>query len=89
MTASCARLSTFHCKGKTKMGPDDVIREFERLALDDDQELEIDDVVTGLAVLLTDPTIQGKERALLVQVGATLYRAGLNERVVAALKRKQ
>ncbi|MGO4302294.1 MULTISPECIES: hypothetical protein [unclassified Cupriavidus] len=71
------------------MGPDDVIREFERLALDDDQELEIDDVVTGLAVLLTDPTIQGKERALLVQVGATLYRAGLNERVVAALKRKQ
>ncbi|MBV8158297.1 MAG: hypothetical protein JO278_11605 [Dyella sp.] len=69
------------------MGPDDVIREFERVALDDRVELEIDDAIAGLAVLLTDPAIQGKERALLEQAGATLYRAGLNERVVAALKR--
>jgi hypothetical protein len=28
----------------------------------------------------------GKERALLTEVGATLYRLGLNERVRAALK---
>lgn len=69
------------------MGPDDVIREFELMALDDDVELEIDDVVAGLAVLLSDPAIEGKERALLVQAGAVLYRVGLNERVVAALKK--
>jgi len=71
------------------MGPDDVIREFERVALDDEVELEIDDVIAGLAVLLTDPAIQGKERALLERAGATLYRVGLNGRVVAALKRPQ
>jgi len=71
------------------MGPDDVIREFERVALDDEVELEIDEAIAGLAVLLTDPGIQGKERALLEQVGATLYRVGLNGRVVTALKRPQ
>lgn len=71
------------------MGPDDVIREFERVALDDEVELEIDDVIAGLAVLLTDPAIQGKERALLEQAGATLYRVGLNERVIAAVKRRR
>lgn len=69
------------------MGPDDVIREFELMALDDDVELEIDDVIAGLAVLLSDPAIEGKERALLVRAGAALYRVGLNERVVAALKK--
>ncbi|TPQ37067.1 hypothetical protein [Cupriavidus pinatubonensis] len=69
------------------MDPDDVIRDFERLALDDTTELEIDDAIAGLAVLLADPAIAGKERALLTQVGATLYR-GLNERVVAALKKR-
>ncbi|SPS02201.1 hypothetical protein [Cupriavidus taiwanensis] len=71
------------------MEPDDVIREFERLALDDEVELEIDDVIDRLALLLTNPEIQGKERALLVQAGAALFRAGLNERVVAALKRRK
>jgi len=69
------------------MGPDDVIREFERVALDDEVELEIDDAIAGLAVLLTDPAIEGKERVLLERVGATLYRAGLDQRVVLALKR--
>jgi|GEM_PF-1552140 len=71
------------------MGPDDVIREFGQMALDDDVELEIDDVIAGLAILLCDPEIQAKERALLTQAGATLYRVGLDERVVAALKRPQ
>lgn len=71
------------------MEPDDVIREFERLALDEEVELEIDDVIAALAVLLTDPAIQGKQRTLLTQAGATLYRVGLNERVVATLKRPQ
>uniref|UniRef100_Q46N72 Uncharacterized protein n=2 Tax=Cupriavidus TaxID=106589 RepID=Q46N72_CUPPJ len=70
------------------MDPDDVIRDFERLALDDTTELEVDDAIAGLAVLLADPAIAGKERALLTQVGATLYRLGLNERVVAALKKR-
>ncbi|WP_164704846.1 hypothetical protein [Cupriavidus necator] len=50
--------------------------------------MEVDDAIAGLAVLLADPAIAGKERALLTQVGATLYRLGLNERVVAALKRR-
>lgn len=70
------------------MDPDDVIRDFELLALDDATELEVDDAIAGLAVLLADPAIAGKERALLIQVGATLYRLGLNERVVAALKKR-
>ena len=70
------------------MDPDDVIRDFERLALDDATELEVDDAIAGLAVLLADPAIAGKERALLTQVGATLYRLGLNERVVAALSKR-
>lgn len=68
------------------MGPDDVIRQFEQMALDEGVELEIDDVIAGLAMLLCDPEIEGKERALLTQAGATLYRLGLNERVIAALK---
>jgi len=71
-----------------KMGPDDAIHEFERVALDDEVELEIDDAIAGLAVLLTDPAIEGKERVLLERVGATLYRVGLNERVMAALKKR-
>lgn len=71
------------------MGPDDVIREFEQMALDDDVELEIDDVIAGLAILLCDQATQGKERALLTRAGATLYRVGLDQRVVAALKRPQ
>ncbi len=69
------------------MGPDDVIREFELMALDEAVELEVDDVIAGLAMLLCDPAIQGKERVLLTQAGATLFRAGLDERVVAALRR--
>uniref|UniRef100_UPI003F498286 hypothetical protein n=1 Tax=Cupriavidus yeoncheonensis TaxID=1462994 RepID=UPI003F498286 len=69
------------------MDPDDVIRDFERLALDDTTELEVDDAIAGLAVLLANPAIAGKERALLTQVGATLYRLGLNERVLAIKKR--
>lgn len=68
------------------MDPDDIIREFERMALDDDFDLEVDDAIAGLAVLLADPAIQGKERALLTEVGATLYRFGLSERVIAARK---
>lgn len=68
------------------MDPDDVILAFEEMAMDDDVELSIDDAIAGLAVLLADPAIQGKERALLTQVGATLYRVGLNERAIAALK---
>lgn len=50
-------------------------------------ELEIDDVIAGLAMLLCNPEIEGKERAVLTQAGATLYRVGLDQRVVAALKR--
>ena len=69
------------------MGPDDVIREFEQLALDEGMELEIDDAIAGLAMLLCDPTIQGKERVVLTHAGATLYRVGLDQRVVAAMKR--
>jgi len=69
------------------MDPDDVIREFERLALDDETELQVDDAIAGLAVLLINPAVQGKERALLTEVGATLYRLGLNERVIAARKK--
>ncbi|CAG2159276.1 hypothetical protein AU476_23135 [Cupriavidus sp. UYMSc13B] len=68
------------------MDPDDVLREFERLALDEKIELDVDDAIAGLAVLLADPAVQGKERALLTEVGATLYRLGLNERVIAARK---
>lgn len=69
------------------MEPDDVVREFEKMAVDEGVELEIDEVVAGLAVLLSDPAIEGKARVLLTQAGATLYRLGLNERVIAALKR--
>ncbi len=47
------------------MDPDDVIREFERLALDDETELSVDDAIAGLAVLLVNPVVEGKERALL------------------------
>ncbi|MGN5478585.1 hypothetical protein ACTMU2_20925 [Cupriavidus basilensis] len=68
------------------MDPDDVLREFERLALDEKIELDVDDAIAGLAVLLADPVVQGKERALLTEVGAALYRLGLNERVIAARK---
>ncbi|WP_228772794.1 hypothetical protein [Cupriavidus necator] len=50
--------------------------------------MEVDDAIAGLAVLLADPAITGKERALLIQVGATLYRLGLNERVVAAFNKR-
>lgn len=63
-----------------------MIRQFEQLALDDETELPIDDAIAGLAMLLADPAIQGKERVLLMEVGATLYRLGLNERVRAALR---
>ncbi|AOY90527.1 hypothetical protein BKK79_00800 [Cupriavidus sp. USMAA2-4] len=71
------------------MDPDDVIRKFEQLALDDDIELDVDDAIAMLAALLTDRTIEGKERALLERVGATLYRVGLNERMVAARQRRR
>ncbi|WER50515.1 hypothetical protein CupriaWKF_33865 [Cupriavidus sp. WKF15] len=60
-----------------------MIRDFEHLALDDTTELEVDDAIAGLAVLLADPAIAGKERTLLTLVGATLHRLGLNERLVA------
>ncbi|MGT2453753.1 hypothetical protein ACU4GI_10830 [Cupriavidus basilensis] len=64
-----------------------MIREFERLALDETVELAVDEAIAGLAVLLTDPAIQGKERALLTEVGATLYRTGLNDdRLLKVLK---
>ncbi|MGT2493086.1 hypothetical protein ACU4GD_27880 [Cupriavidus basilensis] len=51
------------------MEPDDVIRQFEQLALVEEVELSIDDAIAGLAVLLADPAIQGKERALLTRQG--------------------
>jgi len=70
------------------MDPDDVIRDFECLALDEATELEVDDAIAGLVVLLADPTIAGNERALLTQVGATLYRLGLNDGGIAALKKR-
>ncbi|ENZ77489.1 MULTISPECIES: hypothetical protein [Ralstonia] len=70
------------------MEPDEVILEFERLALDELVDLDVDDAIAGLAAFLTDANIHGKERALLERVGATLYRVGLNERVVAAVKRQ-
>jgi len=70
------------------MDPDDVVREFERMALDDETELNVDDAIAGLAVLLANPEVEGKERALLNQVGATLYRLGLNERLIEAQKKK-
>lgn len=70
------------------MEPDDVIREFERRALDDELDLDVDDAIAQLAALLADSGIRGKERVLLEQVGATLYRVGLNERIVAAVKRR-
>ncbi|MGO4151471.1 hypothetical protein [Cupriavidus sp. YAF13] len=69
------------------MEPDDVIRQFEQLALDEEIELPIDDAIAGLAVLLADPAIQGKERVLLTDVGATLYRLGLDAGVRAVLGR--
>jgi hypothetical protein len=69
------------------MEPDEVILEFERMALDEQVELDVDDAIAALAALLTDDMIQGEERALLERVGATLYRIGLNERVVAAVRR--
>ena len=68
------------------MEPDDVIRQFEQLALDEETELPIDDAIAGLAMLLADPAIQGKERMLLTEVGATLYRLGLDARLRMALK---
>lgn len=71
------------------MDPDDVIRRFEELALDDDQDLDVDDAIALLAALLADDAIEGKERAALEQVGATLYRVELNERVIAAAKRRR
>lgn len=71
------------------MDPDDVIRRFEELALDDDQDLDVDDAIALLAALLADDAIEGKERVALEQVGATLYRVGLNERVIAAGKRRR
>ncbi|MGE8369346.1 hypothetical protein [Cupriavidus sp.] len=67
------------------MEPDDVIRQFEQMALDEETELPIDDAIAGLAVLLADPAIQGKERVLLTEAGATLYRLGIDARVRAAL----
>lgn len=70
------------------MEPDDVIRSFEQLALDESEELSVDDAIAGLAVLLANPAIQGRERVLLTQVGATRYRAGLNERVIEAVKKR-
>lgn len=70
------------------MEPDEVILEFERLALDELVDLDVDDAIAGLAAFLTDANIHSKERALLERVGATLYRVGLNERVVAAVKRQ-
>ena len=70
------------------MEPDDVVRSFEQLALDESEELSVDDAIAGLAVLLANPAIQGRERVLLTQVGATLYRAGLNERVIEAVKKR-
>ncbi len=57
------------------------------MALDEELELEVDDAIARLAVLLADPAVQGKERALLTEVGATLYRFGLAERVIAARKK--
>ncbi|MGT2505707.1 hypothetical protein [Cupriavidus basilensis] len=51
------------------MEPDDVIRQLEQLALDDETELPIDDAIAGLAMLLADPAIQGRERVLLTEVG--------------------
>ncbi|MGX6571265.1 hypothetical protein [Cupriavidus necator] len=69
------------------MEPDDVIRAFV-MALDDDVELPVDDAIRGLAVLLVNPETQGKERAVLTQVGGTLYRVGLNERVIEAVKKR-
>jgi hypothetical protein len=40
------------------MEPDDVIRQFEQPALNEETELPIDDAIAGLAVLLGDPAIQ-------------------------------
>ncbi|AJG19150.1 hypothetical protein [Cupriavidus basilensis] len=44
----------------------------------------MDDASAGLAALLADPAIQGEERMLLTEVGATLYRLGIDMRVRAS-----
>lgn len=44
------------------MDPDDVIRRFEQLALDDDLDLEVDDAIALLAAVLADEAIEGKVR---------------------------
>lgn len=70
------------------MDPDEVILEFERLALNNLVDLDVDDAIASIATFLTDERIPGRETALLERVGATLYRVGLNERVVVAVKRQ-
>jgi len=64
--------------------PADVIGEFERIALNDSEDLPIDDAVAGLAQILADEPMPEEIYLALLMVGATLYRRGLSERMRAA-----
>jgi len=77
-----------HKKTRETMEPEDVVRTFESLALDLGVELEVDDALAGLAMLLTSPALGRRERVLLTEVGATLYRTALNEQLHRAIRKR-
>jgi hypothetical protein len=69
------------------MDPVDVIAAFERMALGD-EELPVDDAVTGLAGIMSDMQMPEEVWVALLAACATLYRVGLERRTGAVGRKK-
>lgn len=63
------------------MTVDDVVQAFECLGSDEDEELPADRAMSILAGVMVDKTMSRETMLALLDVGATLWRLGLAERM--------
>lgn len=63
------------------MTPDQIVQAFQCLADDEDEDLPIAMAVKQLAEVMAREEMPGELRLALLDVGATLLRAGLRERM--------
>lgn len=63
------------------MTPDRIVQAFQCLADDEDEDLPVERAVATLAAAMAEESMPGDLRVALLDVGATLMRFGLRERM--------
>lgn len=63
------------------MTPEQIVQAFQCLADDEDEDLPVERAVATLAEVMANEGMPGDLRLALLEVGATLLRMGLRERM--------